>query len=60
MTIESWSIVWKIVFIIGVSLFALLAAFVIVGGARDTSKLIKRLKKEAEQSDGSETTSDEE
>ncbi|MCK4854209.1 MAG: hypothetical protein KAT31_08100 [Bacteroidales bacterium] len=60
MTVESWSIVWKIVFIIGVSLFAILAAFVIVGGAMDTSKLIKRLKKEDEQSDVSETTSEEE
>ena len=60
MTVESWSIVWKIVFIIGVSLFAILAAFVIVGGAMDTRKLIKRLKKEDEQSDVSETTSEEE
>jgi hypothetical protein len=35
MSIESWSIFWKIVFIIGVSTFAILSVLVIFGGAKD-------------------------
>jgi len=46
MSIESWSIVWKFVFFMGVSLFAILSVLVITGGARDIKKLIQRLKED--------------
>lgn len=59
MSIESWSIFWKIVFIIGVGTFAVLTVFVIVGGARDIKTLIQRLKKEGEDPGFSDTISDE-
>jgi len=60
MSIESWTIFWKIVFIIGVGTFAILTVFVIIGGAKDIRKLIQRLKSDAEDSQTSETISDEE
>ena len=60
MSVESWSIVWKIVFIIGVGMFAILSILVIIGGAVDVGKLIRRLKSDAEESQASETLSDEE
>ena len=60
MSIESWSIFWKIVFIIGVGMFAILSLLVIVGGAMDVGKLIKRLKNDAEDSETSGTISAEE
>lgn len=60
MSIESWSILWKIVFIIGVSTFAILSILVIFGGAKDIAKLIQRLKDDAEESHTSGTISDEE
>jgi hypothetical protein len=59
MSLESWSIIWKIVFITGVSLFAILTILVIVGGAIDIGKLIRRLKNDAGQSGISESPSDE-
>ena len=60
MSIESWTIFWKIVFIIGVGMFAILSILVIVGGAVDVRKLIQRLKKDAEESQTSGSISDEE
>jgi hypothetical protein len=60
MSIESWSILWKIVFILGVGMFAILSILVIAGGARDIGKLIQRLKSDAEESQESGTISDEE
>ena len=60
MSIESWSIFWKIVFIMGIGTFAVLTVFVIIGGAKDIRKLIQRLKSDAEDSQTSETISDEE
>jgi hypothetical protein len=60
MSIETWSIIWKIVFIIGVSTFAILAILVIFGGARDITRLIQRLRKESQEPGTSETISDEE
>lgn len=60
MSIESWSLFWKIVFIIGVGMFAILTVSVIVGGAIDVGKLIQRLKNDADESDISGTISDEE
>ena len=60
MSVESWSIFWKIVFFIGVGMFAILSILVIVGGALDVGKLIRRLKSDAEESQSSGTISDEE
>jgi hypothetical protein len=60
MSIESWSLFWKIVFIIGVGMFAILTVLVIVGGAIDVGKLIQRLKNDADESEVSGTISDEE
>lgn len=60
MSIDAWTIVWKIVFFTGVSLFAVLAVFVIFGGARDVGKLIRKLKQDALDNDHSEPASDEE
>jgi len=60
MSIESWTIFWKVVFIIGVGMFAILSILVIVGGAVDVRKLIQRLKKDAEESQTSGSISDEE
>ena len=60
MSIESWSIFWKIVFIIGVGMFAILSIVVIIGGAKDIRTLIQRLKKEAEEPGLSDSISDEE
>jgi len=60
MSVESWSIFWKIVFFIGVGMFAILSLLVIVGGALDVGKLIRRLKSDAEESQTSGTVSDEE
>jgi hypothetical protein len=61
MSIEGWTIFWKIVFIIGVSTFAILSVLVIFGGAKDVATLIRRLKKDARESEASGTPlSDEE
>lgn len=60
MSVESWSIFWKIVFFIGVGMFAILSLLVIVGGAFDVGKLLRRLKRDAEESQTSGTVSDEE
>ena len=60
MSVESWTLVWKIVFFAGVSLFAVLAILVIFGGAKDVGKLIRKLKQEARDSNQSEPFSDEE
>jgi len=60
MSVESWSIFWKIVFFIGVGMFAILSLLVIVGGAFDVGKLLRRLKRDAEESQSSGTISDEE
>lgn len=60
MSIEGWSVVWKIVLIMGVSLFGIMAVLVIGGGALDVRKLIKRLKEDSENSSASEPMSEEE
>ena len=60
MSIEGWSIFWKIVFFLGVSTFAILSVLVIFGGAKDIVKLIRRLKEDARESEASGTTLSEE
>lgn len=50
MTIEQWMMVWKVVLIGGISLFALLAIIVIIGGFFDIRRLFRMLR--AQQADG--------
>jgi hypothetical protein len=49
MSIEFWTILWKLVLIIGVGLFAGLAVVVIIGGALDIRRLLNTLRKQHEQ-----------
>jgi hypothetical protein len=35
-----WELLWKITFIAGISIFALLAVVVTIGGARDIKRLL--------------------
>ena len=46
MSIEFWIIVWKVVLIGGVGLFAALAVVVSIGGAIDVGKLLRRLREQ--------------
>ena len=46
MSIEAWMILWKIVLIGGLALFAALAVLVSIGGFFDVAKLIRRLKED--------------
>ncbi len=50
MSLEFWIMLWKIVFIVGISMFAVLAVVVSIGGARDIVKLLNTLK--AQQAEG--------
>ncbi len=43
MSITFWILLWKIVFIVGVGLFALLAVFVTIGGFFDIRRLFRTL-----------------
>jgi len=49
MSIDAWMILWKIVLIGGVGLFALLAIVVTIGGFFDVTKLLKKLREDAEE-----------
>ena len=40
MSLDSWMLLWKIVLIVGVGLFAVLAVFVTVGGFFDVKRLL--------------------
>ena len=44
MPLENWILLWKVVLIGGIVLFAALAVVVTIGGARDIGKLIRSLK----------------
>ena len=46
MSLEFWIVLWKIVLIAGVALFAALAVVVSIGGARDIKKLFQQLRDE--------------
>ncbi len=46
MAIEYWILLWKVVLVVGVGLFALLAAVVTIGGALDIRRLFKTLREE--------------
>ena len=59
MSVETWSLIWKIVFFAGVILFGVLVLPVIFGDAEDIGKLIKRLEEEPGSSAGSEPGSEE-
>lgn len=47
----TWELIWKIVFIVVLSLFAVMAVAVTVLGARDVRKLLARLKDEQSEDD---------
>jgi len=44
MSLAFWVLLWKIVLIAGVAMFAALAVVVSIGGARDIKKLFRRLR----------------
>ncbi len=44
MPLEFWIVLWKVVFIGGVGLFAALTVVVTIGGARDIAKLLRTLR----------------
>ena len=46
MPVEYWILLWKIVFFVGVGLFAILAVVVTIGGALDIGRLFKTLREE--------------
>ncbi len=46
MDIEYWVILWKVVLVVGVGLFAILAVVVTIGGAIDIRRLFKTLREE--------------
>jgi hypothetical protein len=50
MPLEFWIVLWKVVLIGGVGLFAVLAVVVTIGGARDIAKLLRILR--AQQAEG--------
>lgn len=43
MDMETWALIWKIVFIGGVSLFFGMAIWVTIGGYKDIKKLFKKI-----------------
>jgi len=50
MSLEFWILLWKIVLIGGVGLFAALAVVVTIGGAMDIRKLFRTLREQHAQS----------
>ena len=46
---NAWIMLWKIVFVVGVILFAAMAVWVSIGGLFDIKKLFARLAQEHEQ-----------
>lgn len=49
---NGWMILWKIVFIAGVSIFAGMAVWVTIGGFADIKRLFERIKEEHAEGDG--------
>lgn len=47
MPIGFWIVLWKVVLIGGIALFAVLAIVVTIGGARDVAKLLRQLKSQS-------------
>jgi hypothetical protein len=57
MSIEFWIGLWKVVLIVGIGLFAMLAVVVTIGGAIDVRKLFRTLKEQhAQQQDQDESS----
>ncbi len=54
MSIDFWILLWKVVLIGGIGLFAALAVVVSIGGARDIAKLLRTLR--AQQTDTTDET----
>jgi len=51
MSIEFWIVLWKVVLIAGVALFAALAVVVTIGGARDVRNLLRNLREQRDDRD---------
>jgi hypothetical protein len=51
MSLDSWIVLWKTMFVSGVGLFAALSVVVTIGGARDIVRLLRDLR--ARQADDS-------
>ena len=47
-----WMILWQAVFVVGVSAFALISVWVIVGGFNDVRRLFDRLRGDSEDAAG--------
>ncbi len=46
MSVEYWILLWKVVLIVGVGLFAVLAVVVTIGGAADVRELFRTLREQ--------------
>jgi hypothetical protein len=44
MPLEFWMVLWQVLFVLGVGLFAVLAVVVAIGGAFDIANLIRALR----------------
>ena len=45
----SWMLLWKIIFVVGVIVFAVMAVWVTIAGARDIRRLLARIEKSHEE-----------
>lgn len=48
---DTWELIWKIVFFAGVGLFAVMAVLVSIGGFFDIKKLFRTLKEQHEKNE---------
>lgn len=55
MSIEFWILLWKLVLIGGIALFAALAVVVTIGGAADVRRLLRMLREQRNQRDSEPT-----
>ena len=46
MPVEFWIVLWKLLLVVGVGLFAALTVVVTIGGARDIAKLLRLLRRQ--------------
>jgi hypothetical protein len=46
-----WIFLWKTVFIVGVTLFAGMAVWVSIGGAKDIKKMLAKMESEAKENE---------
>lgn len=48
---ETWALIWKLTFIVVMTVFAGMSVWVIIGGWQDIKKLLKKLGEESPDSD---------